>query len=47
MEINWTTVVASGFVAAIVGIIQLIANRYTNRMLDHIEKLLKANKNGK
>ena len=44
MNINWTTVISSGVVAAIVGIIQLIANRYTNRVLDHLEKTLR---NGK
>jgi hypothetical protein len=42
-SINWTTVFSSAVVAAIIGIIQLIANRYTNRILDHIEKTIKLN----
>ncbi len=39
-NVQWTTVISSGLVAAIIGVIQLIANRYTNRILDHIEKSL-------
>jgi hypothetical protein len=46
-NINWTTVIsttiASGFVAIIVGTFQLIANRYTTRILDAIEKSIKIN----
>ncbi len=39
-SINFTTVITSAVVAAIIGVTQLIANRYTNRVLDHIEKTL-------
>jgi hypothetical protein len=44
MGINWTTVIASGVVASIVGVFQVVANRYSNRILDHIEKILKNDK---
>ncbi len=37
-EIQWTTVVASAISAAVIGTVQLIANRYVTRMLDRIEK---------
>jgi hypothetical protein len=40
MGINWTTVMSSGLVAAIICVFNTISNRYTARMLDHIEKLL-------
>jgi hypothetical protein len=47
MELNWTTIIASGVTASIIGIFQLISNRYGARMLDHIEKTLKElTKNG-
>jgi hypothetical protein len=46
LNINWTTVASSGVVAVIIGIFQLVATRYTNRILDHIEKTLRI-KNGK
>ena len=42
--INWTTVFSSAVVAVVIGIFQLVATRYTNRILDHIERTLKANK---
>ena len=45
MEISWTTVISSAVVAVIIGTFQLIASRYTNRILDHIEKKVK-NGNG-
>ena len=41
MHIDWTTVVSSGVVAAVVGAFQLLSNRYITRMLDHVEKLVK------
>jgi len=41
MQINWTTVISSAVVASIIGIVQLIANRYTNRILDNLEKNIK------
>ena len=41
MHIDWTTVVSSGVVAAVVGTFQLLSNRYVTRMLDHVEKALK------
>ena len=44
MNINWTTVISSAVVAMIIGVFQLVATRYTNRILDHVEKTLK---NGK
>ena len=47
MDINWTTVISSGVVAAIVGVIQLIANRYTIRILDHVERSIKNGKEKK
>lgn len=37
-SINFTTVVSSGLVAIIIGIFQLIATRYTNRLLDKVDK---------
>ncbi len=40
-EINWTTVISSGVVAAVIGIFQVISNRYTNRILDHIERTIR------
>lgn len=40
MSIDLTTVASSGLVAAVIGVIQLVANRYTNRILDRIEKSL-------
>jgi HAMP domain-containing protein len=47
-NINWTTIIAtalsSGVVAVIIGIFQLIANRYVARALDHIEKTIKSKK---
>jgi len=39
-SINWSTVVASGLVAVIVGSFQLVAQRYTNHMLDRVDKKL-------
>lgn len=44
MNINWTTVISSAVVAVVIGMFQLVATRYTNRILDHVEKQLK---NGK
>ena len=41
MHIDWTTVVSSGVVAAVVGAFQLLSNRYITRILDHVEKLVK------
>ena len=41
MHIDLTTVASSGFVAAVICIFNTFSNRYTTRMLDHIEKLLK------
>ncbi len=42
-RIDWTTVMSSAVVAAVVGVIvgvfQLIANRYTARILDKVDKL--------
>ena len=38
MNINWTTVLASGVVASIVSGFQFITNRYLGRILDKIEK---------
>jgi hypothetical protein len=43
-SINWTTVFSSGVIAVILGIAQVISNRYTNRALDHLEKLFKTTK---
>ena len=44
-SIQWTTVASSAIVAAVVGVtvgvFQLIATRYTNRILDHIESILR------
>lgn len=36
LGINWTTVISSAVVACIIGGFQLIANRYTTRLLDRI-----------
>ena len=47
MEINWTTVISSGIVAAVIGTFQLVGTRYTNRALDHIEKMFKNGKEKK
>ena len=48
MSLNWTTIIASGVTASIIGIFQLVSNRYGNKMLDHIEKMLKSiSQNGK
>ena len=44
MNINWTTVISSGVVAVVIGMFQLVAARYTNRILDRIDKLLEKNK---
>ena len=44
MNINWTTVISSAVVAVVIGVFQLIATRYTNRILDHIEKTMKIKK---
>ena len=41
MNINWTTIISSAVVAVVIGLFQLVSTRYANRMLDHIEKLLK------
>jgi membrane protein required for beta-lactamase induction len=41
LHIDWTTVVSSGVVAAVVGTFQLLSNRYITRVLDHVEKLVK------
>jgi hypothetical protein len=41
LHIDLTTVITSGLVATIIGIFNLIGQRYTNRILDHIEKILK------
>jgi hypothetical protein len=38
MDINWTTVISSGVVAIVIGIFQLVATRYTNKILDHLDK---------
>lgn len=46
MDLNWTTIIASGVTASIIGIFQLISNRYGSRMLDHIEKMVREIKNG-
>jgi hypothetical protein len=50
MNVDLTTVLASGLTASIIGVFQVIANRYSNRILDRLEKLLgnsKKNENGK
>jgi hypothetical protein len=44
MSINVDSLLASGLTATIIGIFQLVGNRYTNRMLDKIEKSIE-NKN--
>jgi len=38
MEINWTTVLSSGLVAAIITGMQFITTRYLGRILDRLEK---------
>jgi len=40
MHVDWTTIFASGFTAAIIGVFQLVGARYTKRILDKIEKKL-------
>ena len=40
MHLDLTTVVSSGVVATIIGVFNLIGQRYTNRILDHIESKL-------
>jgi hypothetical protein len=44
MNIDWTTVISSGVVAGIICIFNTISSRYTVRLLDHVERLLKAEK---
>ncbi len=44
MEINWTTVISSAVVAVIISGAQLIGNRYLSRVLDHLERTLRNNK---
>ena len=47
MGIDWTTVIASAFTAAIVSGFTFITNRYLARVLDRIEReIAKSNKNG-
>ena len=43
-DINWTTIISSGVVAAIISGFQTVGNRYIVRALDHLEKTVK---NGK
>ncbi len=43
MGINWTTVISSALVAMIIGVFQLIGNRYAARVLDKIEKMVVEN----
>lgn len=38
MHIEWTTVIASGVVAAIISSIQFITTRYLSRILDRLER---------
>jgi len=45
--INWTTIISSAVVAVVIGIFQLVANRYTNKMLDQVERIFKNNKEAK
>jgi hypothetical protein len=37
MRLDFTTILSSGFVATIIGIFNLVGQRYTNRILDQIE----------
>ena len=39
--------ISSGVVAAVVGMFQLIAARYTNRILDRLERVMSIKKNEK
>jgi hypothetical protein len=40
INVDVTTVVSSGVVAAVIGIFQVIGQRYANRALDHFEKTI-------
>jgi len=42
VNLNWTTIVASGLTAAIIGSFTLFSNRYLSRLLDHLEKRISA-----
>jgi len=44
LDINWTTVAASAITAIIIGVVQLVTTRYTNRLLDRIDKSVKLKK---
>lgn len=43
-SINLTTVAASAITALIIGVLNLIATRYTNKVLDHLEKTIRTRK---
>ena len=38
MNIEWTTVISAGVVAAIISSVQFITTRYLGRILDRLEK---------
>ena len=38
MNLNWTTIAASGITASIICSFQFFTTRYLGRILDHIEK---------
>jgi hypothetical protein len=44
MDINWTTVITSGVVAAIISSMQFITTRYLSRILDRLEKASERNR---
>jgi hypothetical protein len=44
MDINWTTVITSGVVAAIISSMQFITTRYLGRILDRLEKTSERNR---
>jgi hypothetical protein len=47
MSIEWTTVISSGVVAAIISSCQFVTTRYLGRFLDRIEKDVRPKGRGK
>jgi len=45
MNLNWTTVIASGITASVICTFQYFTTRYLGRMLDSIEKRIGINGN--